>query len=110
MGPESGLRKWPRGVEGVPIGRLLAPKKGGRDAFSYFPNSFKSAILGSARLHAGALLGLQGCRSKAHWPPPGWFRPYLMTLITRIRYKPLRLALRLATVQVPENFFEVELK
>jgi hypothetical protein len=40
MYPESGLRKRPRGVQGVPIGRLLAPKKCARDAFSYFPSSF----------------------------------------------------------------------
>jgi hypothetical protein len=42
IGPESGLREQPRGVEGVPIGRLLPPKKCGRDAFSYFPNSFST--------------------------------------------------------------------
>jgi hypothetical protein len=40
MGPELGLRKRPRWVEGVPISRLLAPKMCARDAFSYFPNSF----------------------------------------------------------------------
>jgi hypothetical protein len=36
MGPESGLRKRPRGVEGVPIGHFLGAKKHGRDAFGYF--------------------------------------------------------------------------
>jgi hypothetical protein len=35
------LLKRPRGAEGVPIGRLLPPKKRCRDAFSYFPNSFR---------------------------------------------------------------------
>src|SRR5215207_1732683 len=42
MGPKSGLRKRPKGVEGVSIGRLLVPKKRSRDAFSYFPNSFST--------------------------------------------------------------------
>jgi hypothetical protein len=41
MGPESELRKRPRGVEGVPIGHFLGGKKHGRDAFGYFPNSFR---------------------------------------------------------------------
>jgi len=40
MGPKSGLRKRPKGVQGVSIGRLLAPNKRSQDAFSYFPNSF----------------------------------------------------------------------
>jgi hypothetical protein len=44
MGPESGLRKRPEGIEGVPIGRLLPPKKRARDAFSYFPNSFSETV------------------------------------------------------------------
>src|SRR5918995_1903643 len=43
--PESGLRKRPRGVEGVSISRLLPLEKGASDAFSYFPNSFGSGIL-----------------------------------------------------------------
>jgi hypothetical protein len=41
MSPESGLRKRPRWVEGVPIGCFLAPKKRAPDAFSYFPNSLR---------------------------------------------------------------------
>jgi hypothetical protein len=28
----------------VPIGRLLPPKERGRDAFSYFPNSFSTSF------------------------------------------------------------------
>jgi hypothetical protein len=40
MGPKLGLRKRPKGVEGVSIGRLLVLKKRSPDAFSYFPNSF----------------------------------------------------------------------
>ena len=44
MGPKSGLRKPPKGVEGVSIGRLLAQKKRSRDAFSYFPNSFSTTL------------------------------------------------------------------
>ena len=46
--PKSGLRKRPKGVEGVYIGRLLAPKKRSRDSFSYFPNSFGRGILRSS--------------------------------------------------------------
>jgi hypothetical protein len=42
MGPKSGLRKCPKGVEGVYIGRLLPPRKCRRNAFSYFPNSFST--------------------------------------------------------------------
>jgi hypothetical protein len=42
MGPESGLQERSEGIEGVPIGRLLPPKERGRDAFSYFPNSFST--------------------------------------------------------------------
>src|SRR5215216_4943093 len=42
-----GLRKRPRGVKGVPIGCLLAPKKSARDTFCYFPNSFGRGILRS---------------------------------------------------------------
>ena len=41
MSPEAGLRKQPRGVEGVSISGLLPSIKYGREAFSYFPNSFK---------------------------------------------------------------------
>jgi hypothetical protein len=44
-----GLLKRPRGAEGVPIGRLLPPKKRCRDAFSYFPNSFIRGILRSSQ-------------------------------------------------------------
>jgi hypothetical protein len=40
--PELGLRKRPRGVEGVSISRLLPLEKGAPDAFSYFPNRFSS--------------------------------------------------------------------
>ena len=39
-----GLRKRQKGVEGVYIGRLLAPKKGTTDAFGYFPNSFSRTL------------------------------------------------------------------
>jgi|SRR5215208_4984184 len=42
--PELGLRKRPRGVEGVSIGRILPLKKGAPDAFSYFPNSFSKSF------------------------------------------------------------------
>ncbi len=51
MGPESGLQERSEGIEGVPIGRLLSPKERGRDAFSYFPNSFSrhSGEYGSER-------------------------------------------------------------
>ena len=42
MGAESGLRKQLRGIQGSPIGRLLAPKKCARETFRYFPNSFGS--------------------------------------------------------------------
>src|SRR5215217_7482229 len=42
VGSESELRKRPTGLEGVPIGRLLPPKKRAWDAFSYFPNSFST--------------------------------------------------------------------
>src|ERR687898_547557 len=47
MGPERGLRKRPGWVEGVPIGRLLPPKKCSPDTFGYFPNSFGRGFLGS---------------------------------------------------------------
>jgi hypothetical protein len=40
MGPERGVPKANERVETVPIGRFLAPKKHGREAFGYFPNSF----------------------------------------------------------------------
>jgi hypothetical protein len=43
-GADSGLRKQSRGVEGVPIGRLLRPKKCARDAFSSFPNGFSTKV------------------------------------------------------------------
>ena len=42
MGPKSGLRKRPKGVDVVHIGRLLAPKKSPGEALSYFPNSFST--------------------------------------------------------------------
>src|SRR5215217_4813090 len=45
MGPESGLRKRPRGVEGVPIGHFLDGNKHGQDAFGYFPNSFSEYFI-----------------------------------------------------------------
>jgi hypothetical protein len=71
MGPESGLRKWPRGVEGVPIGRLLAPKKGGRDAFSYFPNSFsRDCLENSWRDRIERFLVAQSVEKEAFHPVP----------------------------------------
>jgi hypothetical protein len=56
MGPELGLRKRPRWVEGVPISRLLAPRMCARDAFSYFPNSLGREILGISEDHS-----FEGC-------------------------------------------------
>jgi hypothetical protein len=44
IGPESGLRKRPRVVEGVSISHPLPQKKHGREAFSYFPNSFSTHL------------------------------------------------------------------
>jgi hypothetical protein len=40
--PESGLRKRPTGVERVPIGRFLTPRKRGPEDFGYFPTSFST--------------------------------------------------------------------
>src|SRR5215211_6673909 len=42
MGPERRIPKANERVETVPIGRFLAPKKHGREAFGYFPNSFST--------------------------------------------------------------------
>src|SRR5215204_5389658 len=44
MGPERGVPKANERVETVPIGRFLAPKKHGREAFGYFPNSFSTHL------------------------------------------------------------------
>jgi hypothetical protein len=53
MGPESELRKRPRGVEGVPIGHFLGGKKHGRDAFGYFPNSFSKTFVNKGKKSKG---------------------------------------------------------
>jgi hypothetical protein len=69
MGPKSGLRKRPKGVEGVSIGRLLVPKKRSRDAFGYFPNSFS--------MHAGEQTFVGGAGNsnpEIRSMPPGCFR------------------------------------
>ena len=47
MSPEASLRRDPRRVGRASIGRLLPPNKQGREAFSYFPNSFVGGVLRS---------------------------------------------------------------
>jgi len=42
MGPESGLRERPTGVEGVSIRALLVAPEARSDAFGFFPNSFST--------------------------------------------------------------------
>src|SRR5918994_7247307 len=62
MGPERGLRKRPGWVEGVPIGRLLPPKKCSPDAFGYFPNSFGRRILRTSPKRRSETFGLRASR------------------------------------------------
>src|SRR5918995_2644873 len=64
MGPERGLRERPGWVEGVPISRLLLPKKCSRDAFSYFPNSFGKRFLRTSPLRLSKNFAKKRCSAR----------------------------------------------